>query len=48
MKAYSVTEYAKKLGVSRQAVLQQIDGRRLDPQFVAQKIGKTWVIIKAT
>lgn len=40
----SVTQYAKRLGVTRQAVLSQISQNRLAPNVVAKKIGTTWVL----
>jgi excisionase family DNA binding protein len=39
----SVTDAAKSLGVSRQAVLQRIEGGRLE----ASRIGNSWAIPKS-
>ena len=38
----SVTEYAKQLGVTRQAVLLQIKEKRLLKNVKAEKIGNTY------
>jgi len=38
----SVTEYAKWLGVTRQAVLLQIKEKRLTKNVKAEKIGNTY------
>lgn len=44
----SVTDYAKSIQKTRQAVLLQIKEKRLPENVRAEKIGKTWVIeIKA-
>lgn len=41
---YSVTEYAEKLGISRQAVLKKIKLERLPANVEAEKIGSTYII----
>lgn len=38
----SVTEYAKQLGITRQAVLLQIKEKRLPKNVKAEKIGNTY------
>jgi len=38
----SVTEYAKLLGVTRQAVLLQIKEKRLAKGVIAKKVGNTY------
>jgi predicted transcriptional regulator len=38
----SVTEYAKQLGVTRQAVLLQIKEKRLPKNVKVEKIGNTY------
>ena len=40
----SVTQYAKKIDVTRQAVLYQIKGNRLASNVTAKKIGSTWIL----
>lgn len=45
MKLLSVTEYAKILHVSRQAVLKKIATNTLDKGVSAQKVGSTWIVI---
>jgi len=40
----SVTEYAKRLGVTRQAVIAQIKEKRLAKGVKAEKIGNNYVI----
>jgi len=45
MKELSVTEYAKKIKLTRQAVLLQISEGRLDENVVAKKIGNNWVLV---
>ena len=42
MKTLSVTEYAKSLGVTRQAVLLQIKEKRLAKGVTCKKIGNTY------
>jgi len=42
----SVTQYAKRLGKTRQAVLKQIKEKRLPKGVSAKKIGNAWVIHK--
>jgi predicted transcriptional regulator len=42
MRVLSVTEYAKLLGVTRQAVLLQIKEKRLAKGVTAKKIGNTY------
>lgn len=44
MQKYSVTEYAKLIGRTRQCVLYQIKNRRLPRGVIVEKIGKTYVI----
>ena len=41
----SVTEYAKQLGVTRQAVLLQIKEKRLPKNVKSEKIGNTYSLI---
>ncbi len=38
----SVTEYAKSLGVTRQAILLQIKEKRLPKNVTVEKIGNTY------
>jgi len=40
----SVTEYAKHLGVTRQAVLLQIKEKRLPKNVKVEKIGNTYTL----
>lgn len=40
----SVTDYAKQLGVTRQAVLLQIKEKRLPKNVTAKKIGNTYLL----
>lgn len=40
----SVTEYAKSVGLTRQAVLRQIKDGRLPKGVSEKKIGKTYVL----
>ena len=40
METLSVTEYAKRLGVTRSAVLLQIKEKRLAKGIICKKIGK--------
>ena len=40
----SVTEYAKRLGVTRQAVLLQIKEKRLPKNVTVKKIGSTYLL----
>jgi DNA-binding XRE family transcriptional regulator len=42
MKQLSVTEYAKLLGVTRQAILLQIKEKRLATGVTCKKIGNTY------
>ena len=42
MKTLSVTEYAKSLGVTRQAILLQIKEKRLAKGVTYKKIGNTY------
>ena len=42
METLSVTEYAKRLGVTRSAVLLQIKEKRLAKGVTAKKIGNTY------
>ena len=42
MKDLSVTEYAKFLGVTRQAILLQIKEKRLTKGVTCKKIGNTY------
>ena len=44
MKEYSVTEFAKQLGITRQAVLLQIKEKRLPKNATAKKIGNSYII----
>jgi hypothetical protein len=44
MKQLSVTEYAKTIGLTRQAVLVQIWQNRLPDGIIATKIGTTYII----
>ena len=44
METLSVTEYAKSLGVTRQAVLLQIKDKRLAKGITAKKIGNTYFL----
>ncbi len=44
MKTLSVTEYAKLLGVTRQAVLWQIKYGRLAEGVSATKVGCNWIV----
>lgn len=46
MNELSVTEYAKQLGLTRQAVLSQINENRLPDNVSARMVGKTWIITK--
>lgn len=41
---YSVSEYAEKLFISRQAVLKKINLNKLPENVKAEKIGNTYVI----
>ena len=41
----SVTQYAKQLGLTRQAVLSQINQNRLQSNITAKKVGSTWILI---
>lgn len=40
----SVTQYAKQIGLTRQAVLAQIADNRLSKNVKAKKIGNNWII----
>lgn len=40
----SVTEYAKQLGITRQAVLLQIKEKRLPKNVTVHKIGNTYLL----
>lgn len=40
----SVTEYAKRLGITRQAVIAQINGKRLPKGVKAERIGHNYII----
>jgi biotin operon repressor len=40
----TVTQYAKKLGISRQAVLKQIRLGKLPQGLKAEKVGSTYII----
>jgi predicted transcriptional regulator len=40
----SVTEYAKRLGVTRSAVLLQIKEKRLPKNVTVEKIGNTYTL----
>lgn len=40
----SVTEYAYKMGLTRQAILAQIEEKRLPKNVSAKKVGATWVL----
>jgi len=40
----SVTEYAKRIGVTRQAVLLQIKEKRLPKNVKVEKIGNTYTL----
>jgi predicted transcriptional regulator len=40
----SVTQYAKRLGITRQAVLLQIKEKRLPKNVTVQKIGNTYLL----
>ena len=42
MEVLSVTEYAKLLGVTRQAILLQIKEKRLPKNVTVKKIGNTY------
>lgn len=44
MKEFSVTEYAKLIGITRQAVLKQITTGRLPKGVKAEKIGSFYKI----
>ena len=44
MKELSVTQYAKLLTITRQAVLSQISEGRLASNVTARKVGNTWVL----
>jgi len=44
MEQLSVTEYAKRLGVTRSAVLLQIKEKRLAKGVTAKKIGNTYYL----
>jgi len=44
MKTLSVTEYAKRLGVTRSAVLLQIKEKRLAKGVTCKKIGNTYFL----
>ena len=44
MTELSVTQYAKKLKVTRQAVLAQIKDSRLAKNVTPKKIGSTWIL----
>jgi len=44
MEQLSVTEYAKLLGVTRQAVLWQIKEKRLSEGVTATKVGCNWIV----
>ena len=46
MKELSVTEYAAKLNITRQAVLLQIKEGRLAKNVTSKKVGATWVIVE--
>lgn len=41
---YSVTQYARLMGITRQAVLKRIHASRLPAGTTAQKIGNVFVI----
>jgi hypothetical protein len=45
VKLYSVAEYAKKLDISRQALLERIKSKNLPEGVSAQQVGRSWVII---
>jgi len=45
MEELSVTEYANKLNITRQAVLSQIKQSRLPENVLAKKIGTIWVLV---
>lgn len=44
MQTLSITEYAKSLGVSRQAILSQIKEKRLAKGVTCKKIGNTYFL----
>lgn len=44
VKELSVTQYANKLGLTRQAILSQINNNRLPKNVVAKKVGNSWII----
>jgi DNA-binding XRE family transcriptional regulator len=44
MEQLSVTDYAKLLGVTRQAILLQIKEKRLPKNVTAKKIGNTYLL----
>ena len=44
MKKYSVTEYAKLLGLTRQAILYRIKNKLLPKNTKVSKIGNQYVI----
>jgi hypothetical protein len=46
MKLYSVAEYAKKLKISRQAMLKKVINNSLPAGISAQKVGSIWVLIE--
>lgn len=40
----SVTQYAKQLDLTRQAVLAQIKENRLPDNVVCRKVGSVWIL----
>lgn len=44
MEQLSVTDYAKLLGVTRQAILLQIKEKRLPKNVTVKKIGNTYLL----
>lgn len=44
MEQLSVTDYAKQLGITRQAVLLQIKEKRLPKNVTVKKIGNTYLL----
>lgn len=45
MKELSVTQYAARQNVTRQAILLQIKDKRLPKNVSSKKVGATWVIV---
>jgi predicted DNA-binding transcriptional regulator AlpA len=47
MKLLSIAQYAKKSGVSKQAILKRIKNGTLPNGIIAEKVDTFWVIIES-